>query len=163
MSELPLSCQQALLAIEASPLELPGEVETHLRTCPACREARVLWLALEPTPEVLAPLGYFDQLPDRILRKLPPARRRWSNPARFLLWAAAGILVVAAGLGGYMAGRVNRTPLIEAAVPRTPSENLEAETPFQNPDDDLNQLLTLSPEEGKVLVKHLKSQSKPTK
>ncbi len=162
MTDLPRPCQEALQAIEISPLELSDEVLRHLKTCHACSEARVLWLSLESSPEPLAPTGYFETLSTRILLKLPPARRHWARSTRFLLGAAAGFLVLAAGLGGYMAGSLNK-----AAITATtrPPESIDpvAETPFQSADDDLSHLLTLSPEEGKELIKRLQAQSKPTK
>ena len=41
--DFPESCQAALAAIEADPLDLPQSALGHLRVCPACAEARVQW------------------------------------------------------------------------------------------------------------------------
>jgi hypothetical protein len=158
MTTIPETCTPALAAIEANPLDLPSEVLDHLRTCQACAEARVLWLAQEPSTPPLTPAGYFEALPRRVLRLLPPARRPLAT--RPALWAAAAILTLAAGVGGFMAGRVNSAPVVEAS--RIPEESVEAapDTPFRDSDEDLNQLLSLTPEETQALLRHLKANPK---
>ena len=88
---LPDRCAQALSALQADPVDPSAEAERHLRTCRACAEARVAFLAQEEAPEVLAPAGYHERLPDRILAKLParaPLHRRLAP----LTWAAAAAM-----------------------------------------------------------------------
>jgi len=162
LPSLPDICQAALQAIEADPLELTREARLHLQGCPACREARVHWLAQEDAPQALAPSGYFQNLPQRVLRKLPV---RASSPRRQhpILWLAAGLLIATATAGGFMAGRVNRTPMMEASLPAPQaSEGREVVpvTPFRSEDDVLSQLSTLSPEETEALAKRLDAEAK---
>jgi hypothetical protein len=153
-------CQQALDAIEADPLSLPEEIQAHLRTCGACREARVHWLAQEEAPQALAPAGYFEQLPRRILRKLPSGR---SGGSRRILWLAAAGLALALGVGGYLAGRVQRTPMVEASLAPTPSElsELVSEAPFGEGDDAVSQLSELSQEDAEAVLQRLESSPRP--
>ena len=157
MSERSQACQDALAAIEQDPLELPPAVMAHVARCPACAEARVQWLAMEEAPQALAPAGYFDQLPGRILGKLParPVRtgqHRW-------LWAMAASLMVAVGLGGFLLGRANREPMVEATLaPATQDQALPQvlpETPFHIDDDDLSQVRQLSPEAARALIQRM--------
>jgi hypothetical protein len=159
LHSIPEVCQRALAAIEADPLELPAEVLTHLHGCPACAEARVHWLALEEAPQALAPAGYFDRLPARILRKLPAkpgvlkSRQKW-------LWAsAAAVLMGGIGLGGFWLGHANKKPLVEATLPRTPSEiqELIPDTPFQENEDAISKLSNLSPEEAEAVLKRVEA------
>ena len=83
---IPEGCQRALAEIEGDPLQLSAAVEAHVDGCPSCAETRIAWLALQET-EAVAPAGYFERLPDRILSKLPagPRRRR----PHLALWAMA--------------------------------------------------------------------------
>lgn len=150
------ACTHALEAIEADPLELPLEVEAHLKACSACAEARVLWLAQQEEPSPLAPAGYFDHLPQRVLRKLPPPRKRWRiHPA---LLAAAGLLAVALGFGGFWLGRAHRAPVVEATLPKAPAEAAPAsEAPFHEGENPYSELKQLSPEEAKALLERLES------
>jgi hypothetical protein len=163
MKTFPEACTKALAAIEADPLNLPEDVLEHVHTCPTCAETRVLWLAQEPFPAAIPPAGYFEALPGRLLQKLPPPRRKHAMFHRQTLWAAAAILAIAAGIGGFMAGRVNRTPVLEASMlnaPTTETVDATPDTPFRDGDEELNQLMNLTPEETKVLLEHLKSTSK---
>ncbi len=127
-----------------------------MKLCRACSEARVAYLALEECPEVLAPTGYFERLPGRILGKLP-ARPRLYQRVSPLAWAAAAALLMAVGAGAFWAGRANRTPLVEATLPRTPSEVQEVlpETPFLDQEDAVSQLTALSPQEAEAVLKTL--------
>ena len=154
-------CTQALEAIQADPLTPPAAAEAHMKICRACAEARVMYLALEDAPEVLAPAGYHDRLPDRVLRKLPsrplPLRRRIPT----LGWAAAAALLMAVGATAFWAGRANRTPLVEATLPRQP-EVLEpaltvSDTPFHDREEDAAQVQSLTPEEMRALLKRLEA------
>ena len=104
---------------------------------------------------------FFDTLPDRVLRKLPgrPIRHLRTQP---LLWAAAAALMVAAGLGGYWAGRATpQTPTVTASAPETETLETLPETPFQDSEDPLNQLGNLSPEESKAVLKKLTASHAP--
>jgi anti-sigma factor RsiW len=149
-----MPCSEALLAIEADPLDLAPAVEAHLRTCVACSEARVNWLAMEEAPQALAPAGYFDHLPDRILRKLPAKPVR--QPRHSLLWALAAGLLLAVGATGFYLGRVNRQPLVEATLAPAPQAPATLpEVPFAEGDDVMAQVHTLSPEESKALLDRL--------
>lgn len=153
-------CQHALKAIEADPLDLPEEVLDHLRTCVACREARVHWLAQEEVPVALAPAGYFEHLPQRVLRKLP-ARRGPRHHA--FLWLAAAGLALALGVGGYLAGRAQRAPMVEASLDTTPADlsELLPETPFDEGDEVLSQFSDLSPEEAEAVLQRLDAAPRP--
>jgi len=148
---LPENCRMALEAIEAEPLDLPPEVQAHLHACPTCAEARVQWLAQEEVPHVLAPAGYFEHLPGRILRKVP-ARGRRLHP---LLWLAAGFLVVASSAGGFLAGRANRVPMVEASRTAIEIRDVLPEEPFNENDDVVSQLSDLSPEEANEVLNRL--------
>ena len=161
---LPEACAAALAAIEANPLE-PGPVaEAHLQACTACAEARVLFLAQEDSAEALAPAWYFERLPGRILRKLParPTLRHRLGP---LGWAAAAALLMAVGTGAFLAGRANRTPYVEATLPRQPDilELSTTDTPFYNREEEAAQVQALSPEEMKALLKRLDAAPAPTR
>lgn len=157
---IPQACQQALAAIEQNPLELPPEIQHHLHTCAACSETRVLWLSQEEAPLPLVQGNYFQSLPDRILRKLP-APRKLSRRAHPALWLAAAAALAAASLGGFLAGKINRTPLVEARLPASTSENHEVleEALGTDADESITQLSTLSPEETQTLLKRLDSQT----
>lgn len=156
MTPVSEACAHALEALEADPLHLPREVEIHMKACPACAEARVLWLAQEEDPSPLAPASYFDHLPQRVLRKLPPPRkRRRVHPA---LLAAAGLLAVALGFGGFWLGRAHRAPVVEATLPKPPAEAAPAsEAPFHEGETPYSELDRLSPEEAKALLERLES------
>jgi hypothetical protein len=150
---VPPSCREALEAIQADPLELAPDVRRHLRTCPACAEARVLWLAAEEAPLPLVAAGYFDRLPARVLGKLPAKAPRGRHA---LLWSVAATLLLGVGTTAFWAGRANGTPVTEAAnhVPaEVQTESLDA--PFHNGDDVMDQLSTLTPEEARTLMDHL--------
>ncbi len=152
----PPSCAPTLDAILVDPIDPGSEAEAHMKLCRACSEARVTYLAQEECPEVLAPAGYFERLPERILRKLP-ARPRLLSRVTPLVWAAAAALLMAVGAGAFWAGRANRTPLVEATLPRTPSEVQEVlpETPFLDQEDAVSQLTSLSPQEAEAVLKTL--------
>jgi hypothetical protein len=155
-------CQQALNAIEVDPLELPEEVLAHLRTCAMCSEARVHWLAQAEAPAALAPAGYFEQLPARVLRKLPP-RRTKALRLHPLLWLAAAGLALALGVGGYLAGRIQRTPLVEASLEKTSADpgELLPENPLDDGEDVLTQLSDLSPKDAEAVLQRLEAASHP--
>ena len=157
---LPVSndCSQALEAVLRDPLDPGAEVEAHMQICRACSETRVAYLAQEDCAAVLAPAGYFERLSDRVLRKLParPGLRHWVRP---LAWAAAATVLMAVGAGAFWAGRANRTPFVEATLPRLP-ELLEtgstvSDTPFHDREEDAAQVQTLTPEEMKALLNRL--------
>ena len=158
----PLSapCLTALAALEKDPLEVPPGVAAHLRSCLACSEARILLLALEEAPEVEVPLGYFEGLGFRILRKLPARRAGLRASAGFWLMAAG--LMVALGLGatGFYLGRAARPPLVEASLPKAPADPGEPppESPFSESTDALSQLSTLSPQAAEKALSRLQAQ-----
>ncbi len=156
---IPNACDATLAAIERDPLTLPSEALAHLRQCPACAEARVQWLALEEVPNALAPAGYFDHLPTRIQRKLPVRAGLMGRPRRLLWAAAAALLMAGMGVGGFWLGKANKTPLVEATLPRNPSEvqELIVDAPFQEDDDALSQFSTLSQEEAEAVLKQLEA------
>ena len=159
---LPQACLEALSAIEQDPLELSPEILAHLDGCPACREARVLWLAQEEAPAVLVPAGYFERLPQRVLRKLP-ARRSQNVRHHPVLWAAAAALALALGIGGYLAGRVQRSPVVEASLPKGMAEpaELSPEMPFSESDDALSQLTNLSSRDAEAVFNRLSTPTHP--
>lgn len=161
---LPEACTAALSAIEADPLDPGPAAEAHLKVCTACAEARVFVLAQEDNPEALAPAGYFDHLPGRILRKLPtrPALHHRLGP---LGWTAAAVVLMAVGTGAFLAGRANRTPYVEATLPRQPDilEVSPTDTPFHNHEEEAAQVQALSPEEMKALLKRLDTAPSPTR
>ena len=159
---LPEACARALAEIEADPLALTPQAAAHLETCPACSEARVAWLAQEEDAPALAPAGYFERLPDRILAKLPAPPRR--APHRHLtLWALAAGLLAAVGVGGYLAGRANRAPMVEATLTAPAAELPQTlpDTPFQEGEDDYAQLPDLSPEEAHRLIERVRTSTRP--
>ena len=161
---LPTACQEALAAVEAEPLDLPEAVLLHLRGCASCAETRVLWLAQEEAPVPLAPAGYFDRLPGRILGKLPQGRPTRRTRHRGLWAAAAAAILLATSAGAFWAGRANRTPLVEASLPKGALEVKESnvDAPFQERDEILDPLQSLSPEEAAALLKTIeKADSKP--
>lgn len=153
---LPEACSRTLDAVLREPLDPGIEAESHMKSCRACSEARVAYLAQEDAPEVLAPAGYHDRLPGRVLRKLP-ARPGLRHRMRPLAWAAAAALLMAVGAGAFWAGRANRTPYVEATLPRQP-EGLDIslpDTPFHDREEDAAQVQSLTPEEMKALLKQL--------
>ncbi|WP_243384718.1 hypothetical protein [Geothrix alkalitolerans] len=161
---LPEACVPTLSAMETSPLDPGAAAEAHLKTCTACAEARIQFLALEDSPDVLVPSGYFERLPGRILRKLParPALHRHLGP---LAWAAAAGLLMAVGAGAFLAGRANRTPYVEANLPRQPDilEVSTTDTPFHSGEEEAAQVQALSPEEMKALLERLDATPAPTR
>jgi len=153
---LPDDCSHALAAILIDPLEPGSEAEAHLGLCRACSEARVAFLAQEEAPEVLIPAGYHEQLPARILRKLP-ARPRLHQRMSPFAWAAAAALLMAVGAGAFWAGRANRAPLVEASLPRTAPANqdLLLDAPFEDAEDALSQLTALSPDDAEAVIRRM--------
>ena len=151
----PDPCQQALAALEHDPLAPPPEVSEHLRTCAACAEARVLWLAQEDAAPALAPAGYFERLPGRVAAKLP-TRPRSLSP-RPWLWAAAAALLLAGVAGGFLAGRAHRAPVVEASLPQPAPEVREDvhEQPFRDQDEVLGEADRLTPEQLQALMDKL--------
>lgn len=151
-------CLEAQTALEQDPLALPAAVEAHVRTCMACSELRILWLAMEEAPEVAVAPGYFEDLGFRILRKLPS--RSGGARRTAALWLAAAALVGAVGLGatGFYLGRAVRVPMVEAAQPRPAVEATETnETPFFETEDALSQLSNLSPEAADRALQRLEA------
>lgn len=150
-----MNCLEALAAIEVDPLDLPPEVEAHVKACAGCSEARVTWLAMEDAPAALAPAGYFDQLPGRVLRKLPGRPRAGGRPTA--LWGLAAALLMAVGFGGFWLGRANRQPLVEATYTPAAAELPTAlpETPFMEGDDEVAQLRKLPPEKAATVLEGL--------
>lgn len=159
---LPLTnaCQLTMDAVLVDPLDPGPEAETHLQNCRACSEARVAFLAQEEVPLVLAPAGYFERLPSRIMGKLP-ARSRSSHTLRYA-WGAAAALLLAVGATAFGVGRANRAPLVEANLVKTTSENQELlpDTPFQDGEDALTQLTALSQEDADAVMRALSSSPK---
>ena len=161
---LPESCSRTMAAALLDPLEPGAEAEDHLRSCRACSEARVAYLAQEDFPAALAPAGYFDRLPDRVLRKLP-VRLALHHRVRSFTWAAAAALFVAVGTGAFWVGRANRTPFVEATLPRQP-EVIETsvilpDTPFHDREEEAAQIQTFTPEEMQAFLKHLEATPSP--
>ncbi|NWJ40121.1 MAG: hypothetical protein HXX12_04025 [Geothrix sp.] len=158
MREIPIppACVPTMESVLVDPVDPGPEAEAHLKICRACSEVRVAYLAQEESPEALAPAGYFERLPERILRKLP-ARPRLHLRVGPFAWGAAAALLMAVGAGAFWAGRANRTPLVEATLPRTPSEVQEVlpETPFQDPEDAVSQLTALSQQEADAVLRIL--------
>ncbi len=153
------ACAKALAEIEANPLDLTPGTATHVLVCPACSETRVAWLAQAEESAAQAPAGYFQWLPGRILAKLPGTPRR-ARP-HLALWALAAGLLAAVGVGGFLAGRANRAPMVEATlVPLAPAPDIREtlpDTPFQEGDEDLALLPNLSPEEAQRLMERVSS------
>ncbi len=159
---MPPACQAALAAIEADPLELPAEAEAHLRGCPACREARVLFLAQEEAPLPLVPAGYFERLPARVVGKLQ-IRKAPVKPGAWWM-AAAAVLALGVGTGAFLAGRANRAPgLAEATpLPQDATHVRKAPVPFKDAHESLDTLQELSPEEMRALLERV-DQEAPSK
>lgn len=159
LSPIPEACQTALAAIEQDPLDLSPEIRTHLQGCPSCAEARVQWLAMEEAPHALAPAGYFDRLPDRVLRKLPAKQGLLKRTPKWVWAAAAAVLMGGVGFGGFWLGHANKKPLVEATLPRTPSEIQEwiPDSPFQESEDAISELSDLSPEEAEAVLKRMEA------
>ena len=160
----PETCVAVMSTVEADPVDPGPAAEAHMKTCTACAEARVFFLAQEDSPEVLAPAGYFDHLPGRILRKLPgrPALYHRLGP---LAWTAAAAVLMAVGAGAFLAGRANRTPYVEATLPRQPDilDVSTPDTPSHNHEEEASQVQALSPEEMKALLKRLDTAPSPTR
>ena len=148
-SQLPTACVTALAQIMADPLDLPEATELHVLQCQGCAEARVVWLAQAEAPPALAPAGYFEALPGRVLAKLPPPSRRSARHAFF--WAAAAAFLLLVGTGGFFLGQRGRTPVTEATLTPPAQENDEIlpDTPFQDGEEDA----TLTPEELQKVLK----------
>jgi len=155
---IPEACSRTLDSVLKDPLDLSPEVEAHMKICRACSEARIIYVAQEDAPEALAPAGYFERLPDRVLRKLP-ARTSLRRRVRPFTWATAAALLMAVGASAFWAGRANRTPLVEATLPRqieTVETNV-SDTPFHDREEDAAEVQSLTPEEMKALLKRLES------
>jgi predicted anti-sigma-YlaC factor YlaD len=154
---IPEACQRALAEIEADPLRLSPTVEAHVDRCPSCSETRIAWLAQQET-EAVAPAGYFERLPDRILSKLPAGPRR--RKPHLAIWAMAAAALLAVATGGFWAGRANRTPMVEATLIPVAVETHDAlpDTPFQEGEDDYAQLPNLSPEQARMVIERVSRQ-----
>ena len=164
MIPLPEACARALAALETDALEPGHEAEAHLRACAACAEARVMLVAQEEAPLPLAPAGYFEALPARIGRKLPAAKSPRRLPG--WLWAAAAAVLMAAGLGGYLAGRATPAPPVLQPVAQQTAPSAESSAsqdralPFHDRDEDLAELGGLSSAEMKELVSKVDAKPK---
>ena len=152
---LPETCLATLQAVEANPLQPGPAAEAHMQICTACSEARVAYLAQEETTLPLVPAGYFERLPGRVLGKLPV--RTTASPSRKFYWGTAAALLLAVGATAFWVGRANRTPLVEASLPRAPQELtlVLADSPFQDPEDAVSQLTDLSPEDADAVMRAL--------
>lgn len=160
MNEQPLSpnCEAALAAFQHDPLDLPAEVESHVRTCTACAEARIVLLAQEDAPMPLVPAGYFERLPGRVLGKLP--QRRSTVLLRPWMLASAAALLVAVGGISFMAGRANQAAPVAAELTPQDAQTIQKSTlPFHDAQDKLGTLQEMSPEEAKALVEQLEKES----
>lgn len=154
MNPLPEACVQASRDLERDPIQPSEATETHLKQCPACAEARILWIAQAEDPEPQVPVGYFERLPHRVLRKLPPPRS--SRPSHTILLAAAGLLALALGLGGFWLGRAHQTPRLEATGPMfTPEATPVTEVPFHEGETPYLALEELSSDEARALLHRL--------
>jgi hypothetical protein len=163
LSPIPAACARTQAEIQADPLALSAEASAHVARCTACFETQVAWLAQQDA-EAQAPAGYFERLPDRILGKLPARPHR--QHSRYALWALAAGLLMAAGAGGFLAGRANRTPVVEASlaqpVPAQTAQDLHenfVDTPFQEGEDDYVQLADLNHEQAKRLVERVRGKA----
>lgn len=154
-------CEAALAALQNDPLDLPAEVEAHLRACAPCREARIVLLAQEEAPLPLAPAGYFERLPGRILGKLPA--KRALRPLRPWMLAAAAVLLLAVSGISFFAGRANpATPVAKAeTAPSVDQKAIQSTLPFQDSQDDLGRLKELNADEMKALIEQLEKESAP--
>ncbi|HTL99155.1 MAG TPA: hypothetical protein VL181_10165 [Holophagaceae bacterium] len=165
MTSLPEACAAVLAALEADPLDPGAAAEAHLRACAACAEARVMLLAQEDAPLPLAPAGYFEALPARIGRKLPAAKAPRRLPA--WLWAAAAAVIMAAGVGGYLAGRTTPAPpVLQPMAQQTAPADLasqERALPFHDRDEDTAEIGGLDPAEMKELVSTLDASPSKTR
>lgn len=158
---IPDACQFTLDAVLVDPLDPGAEAEAHMQICRACSEARVAYLAQEDAPEPLAPAGYHERLPDRVLRKLP-ARSSLRHRVQPFLWSVAAVLLVAVSAGAFWAGRANRTPVVEANLPKSvvDFQEITPDTPFLDREDVENedavtQLTALPEEEANAVIRTL--------
>ena len=163
MIPIPEACARALAALETDPLEPGGEAEAHLRICGACAEARVMLLAQEDAPLPLVPAGYFEALPARVTRKLPAAKGPRRLPA--WIWAAAAAILMAAGLGGYLAGRATPAPpVLQPMAQQTQPADITGQDramPFHDRDEDLAEVGGLSPSQMQELVSTMDKSDAP--
>lgn len=159
--QMPAACRTTAAAVELDPLNPGPEAEAHMKRCTACSEARVAYLAQEEVPLALAPAGYFDRLPSRVLGKLPTSSR--SVQSRHLFWGAAAALLLAVGVTAFSVGRANRTPLVEASLPRITAEAQEVlpDSPFQDSEDAVTALTALSPEDAEAVIRTLAAKPAP--
>ena len=158
---LPDACRTSIAAVELDPLNPGPEAEAHMKRCTACSEARVAYLAQEEVPLALAPAGYFDRLPARVLGKLPTSSR--SVQSRHLFWGAAAAILLAVGVTAFSVGRANRMPLVEASLPRVTAEVQDAlpDSPFQDSEDAVTQLSALSTEDADAVIRTLAAKPAP--
>ena len=160
---IPEACARTLAEIEADPLNLTAAAAAHVEACPACSETRIAWLAQEDT-EAVAPAGYFERLPERILCKLPsgPLRRRpyLARRSHYALWAMAAALLLAVATGSFWVGRANRTPMVEATLVPVSFDSHETlpDTPFQEGEEEFAQLPNLSPEQAQKVIEQVRTQ-----
>jgi hypothetical protein len=152
----PQSCQDALLAIEADPLNLSPDILDHVSVCPMCSEVRVMWLAQEDFDAAAAPAGYFQRLPSRVLQKMPLPSSRLSLKIPIL--ASAASLMLIASAGGFWFGRQTQptTVVFEAVMPPRDMQDY-----FQDPSsfsslELFSQIPDLTPEETAALMTDLK-------
>jgi hypothetical protein len=147
-------CQKARLDIEGDPLGIGPETLGHVSTCRMCSEARVLWLTLDDFDNAMAPASYFDDLPGRVLRKLP------AQSTRHHLWrsmmASAASLMLLAGIGGYWLGRQGQPPMyFEAVLPPREFQDISSDPTSFSSIELFSQIPDLSPEETSALMMDL--------
>ncbi|MCL1908800.1 MAG: hypothetical protein FWG12_05470 [Holophagaceae bacterium] len=160
LSHISASCHAALQAIERSPLDLDSGSLKHISQCPMCSEARVMFLAQDDFDPCLAPAGYFDKLPSRVLQKLPVAPVRFRLRTMLLISAASMFFLT--GLGGYWYGRQSHlsTIVLEAVIP-IPKD---LQDPFFQDYTSFtsielfSQVESMTPEETQKLMEGLKKQ-----
>ena len=69
--------------------------------------------------------------------------------------------MLAVATGGFLAGRANRTPMVEATlVPYSlDTRDTLPDIPFQEGEDDYAQLPNLSPEQARMVIERVRGQN----
>jgi len=75
----------------------------------------------------------------------------------------SAVLALALGVGGYLAGRVQNAPVVEATLAKPPADlnELMPESPFEEDEDPISQLSDLSPEDAELVLQRLESTTHP--